>query len=88
MDHRPELSSGRSYRKSRGPGGCMNTTAPRKGIGSAELVGTPSHLLRRCNQYFGDLFAQESGDKDLTKQQYLVLTALDAGTVTPPSNSH
>lgn len=55
----------------------MNTTAPRKGIGSPELAGTPSHLLRRCNQYFGDLFAQESGDKVLTKQQYLLLTALD-----------
>ena len=53
----------------------MNTTAPRKA--NPELAGTPSHLLRRCNQYFGDLFAQESRDKDLTKQQYLVLTALD-----------
>ena len=55
----------------------MTTTAQRMANGSVELVGTPSHLLRRCNQYFGDLFAQESGDKDLTKQQYLVLTALD-----------
>jgi DNA-binding MarR family transcriptional regulator len=55
----------------------MNTTAQRKANGGLELAGTPSHLLRRCNQYFGDLFAQESGDKDLTKQQYLVLTALD-----------
>jgi DNA-binding MarR family transcriptional regulator len=49
----------------------------RKANGSVELAGTPSHLLRRCNQFFGDLFAQESGDKDLTRQQYLVLTALD-----------
>jgi DNA-binding MarR family transcriptional regulator len=49
----------------------------RKANGSLELAGTPSHLLRRCNQFFGDLFAQESGDKDLTRQQYLVLTALD-----------
>jgi len=55
----------------------MSTTAQRKANGNAELAGTPSHLLRRCNQYYGDLFAQESGDKDLTKQQYLVLTALE-----------
>jgi len=55
----------------------MITTAQRKANGSLELAGTPSHLLRRCNQFFGDLFALESGDKDLTKQQYLLLTALD-----------
>lgn len=55
----------------------MNTTAQRKGNGSIELASTASHLLRRCNQYFGDLFAQESGDRNLTKQQYLVLAALD-----------
>lgn len=55
----------------------MSTTAPRKGAASPELAGTPSHLLRRCNQYFGDLFAQESGDRYLTKQQYLLLAALD-----------
>ena len=55
----------------------MTTTGQRKANGSVELAGTPSHLLRRCNQLFGDLFARESGDKDLTRQQYLVLTALE-----------
>jgi len=55
----------------------MNTTGQRKMNGSVELAGTPSHLLRRCNQFFGDLFVQEAGDKNLTRQQYLVLTALD-----------
>jgi DNA-binding MarR family transcriptional regulator len=55
----------------------MSTTAQRKANGSLELAGTPSHLLRRCNQFFGDLFVQESGARDLTRQQYLVLTALD-----------
>jgi DNA-binding MarR family transcriptional regulator len=55
----------------------MNGTGPRKANGSVDLAGTPFHLLRRCNQFFGDLFTRESGDKDLTKQQYLVLTALD-----------
>ncbi|HEX3429960.1 MAG TPA: MarR family transcriptional regulator [Rhizomicrobium sp.] len=55
----------------------MSVTGHRKANGSVELAGTPSHLLRRCYQYFGDLFVQQSGDKDLTRQQYLVLTALD-----------
>lgn len=52
----------------------MNTNASRK---PAELAGTPSHLLRRCNQYFGDLYAQESGDRGPTRQQYVLLAALD-----------
>ena len=55
----------------------MSTTAQRRANGSVELAGTSSHLLRRCNQFFGDLFAQESGAKDLTRQQYLVLSSLD-----------
>lgn len=45
--------------------------------GSVELTGTPAHLMRRCNQFYGDLFARETGDRDLTKQQYLVLCALE-----------
>lgn len=45
--------------------------------GSVELTGTPAHLMRRCNQFYGDLFVRETGDRDLTKQQYLVLCALE-----------
>jgi DNA-binding MarR family transcriptional regulator len=45
--------------------------------GDVELTGTPAHLMRRCNQFYGDLFARETGDRDLTKQQYLVLCALE-----------
>ncbi|HEY3779120.1 MAG TPA: MarR family transcriptional regulator [Rhizomicrobium sp.] len=45
--------------------------------GSVELTGTPAHLMRRCNQFYGDLFARETGDRDLTKHQYLVLCALE-----------
>lgn len=45
--------------------------------GSVELSGTPAHLMRRCNQFYGDLFVRETGDRDLTKQQYLVLCALE-----------
>jgi len=55
----------------------MSITGNRKGSSSIEPAGTPSHFLRRCNQFFGDLFAQECNDKALTKQQYLVLAALD-----------
>jgi DNA-binding MarR family transcriptional regulator len=57
--------------------GIMSIAAQRKANGSVEPAETPAHLLRRCNQFFGDLFTQECGDKDLTRQQYLVLNALD-----------
>jgi DNA-binding MarR family transcriptional regulator len=33
--------------------------------------------MRRCNQFYGDLYARESGARDLTKQQYVVLMALE-----------
>lgn len=49
----------------------------RKGNGSFELAETPSHLIRRCQQFYGELYARETGDKDLTRQQYLVLSALE-----------
>lgn len=49
----------------------------RKGNGSFELVETPSHLIRRCQQFYSELYARETGDKNLTRQQYLVLGALE-----------
>ena len=49
----------------------------RKANGSFELAESPSHLMRRCHQFFGDLYARETGDGRLTKQQYLVLYALE-----------
>jgi DNA-binding MarR family transcriptional regulator len=55
----------------------MATRVQKKGNGSFELAGTPAHLMRRCNQFYGDLFARETGDRELTKQQYLVLCALE-----------
>jgi DNA-binding MarR family transcriptional regulator len=33
--------------------------------------------MRRCHQYYGDLFARETGLKALTKQQFVVLAALE-----------
>jgi DNA-binding MarR family transcriptional regulator len=55
----------------------MATRGQKKGNGSVELAGTPAHLMRRCNQFYGDLFVRETGDRELTKQQYLVLCALE-----------
>jgi DNA-binding MarR family transcriptional regulator len=55
----------------------MAARGQKKGNGSLELAGTPAHLIRRCNQFYGDLFARETGDRELTKQQYLVLCALE-----------
>ncbi|HEY3639058.1 MAG TPA: MarR family transcriptional regulator [Rhizomicrobium sp.] len=55
----------------------MAIRGQKKGNGSLELAGTPAHLMRRCNQFYGDLFARETGDRELTKQQYLVLCALE-----------
>ncbi len=42
-----------------------------------DLAVAPSHLIRRCQQYFGDLYAREAGTGDLTKQQFTVLAALE-----------
>ena len=55
----------------------MTSKGQRKGNGSLELAETPSHLIRRCNQFFGDLYAREAAARDLTKQQYIVLAALE-----------
>jgi len=55
----------------------MNSKGQRKANGSFELAETPSHLMRRCHQYFGDLYALETGARDLTKQQFTVLAALE-----------
>ena len=41
-----------------------------------DLAVAPSHLIRRCQQYFGDLYAREASG-ELTKQQFTVLAALE-----------
>src|SRR4029077_20820757 len=33
--------------------------------------------LKRCTQYFGDLYAHEIGTSELTKQQFTLLCALE-----------
>src|SRR5215469_18107040 len=49
----------------------------RKANGGFELSDAPSHLIRRCQQFFGDLYAREAGARELTKQQFTVLAALE-----------
>ena len=49
----------------------------RKGNGGFELSEAPSHLIRRCQQFYGDLYARESAARELTKQQFTLLAALE-----------
>src|ERR1700748_1243080 len=49
----------------------------RKANGGFELSEAPSHLIRRCQQYYGDLYAREAGARELTKQQFMLLAALE-----------
>ncbi len=58
-------------------GSYMTSKGPRRTNGGFELADAPSHLIRRCQQYYGDLYAREAGAHDLTKQQFTVLAALE-----------
>src|ERR1700742_4161464 len=49
----------------------------RKANGSFDLSESPSYLIKRCAQYFGDLYAHEIGSSELTKQQFTLLAALE-----------
>ena len=49
----------------------------RRATGGFDRAEAPSHLIRRCQQYFGDLYAREAGSGELTKQQFTVLAALE-----------
>ncbi len=49
----------------------------RRPNGGFDLAQAPSHLIRRCQQYFSDLYALEAGARELTKQQFTVLAALE-----------
>ncbi len=55
----------------------MTAKGPRKANGALEFAETPSYLMRRCQQFYGDLYARETGARDLTKQQFTVLCALE-----------
>ena len=53
------------------------TKGQRKANGSFDLSESPSYLLKRCTQFFGDLYAHEIGSSELTKQQFTLLAALE-----------
>ncbi|HWA30869.1 MAG TPA: MarR family transcriptional regulator [Rhizomicrobium sp.] len=53
------------------------TSKVRKANGGFELEEAPSYLMRRCQQLLGDLYAREANGRDLTRQQYMVLAALE-----------
>ena len=53
------------------------TKLQRRANGVFDLSESPSHLMRRCAQFFGDLYAHESGASELTKQQFTLLAALE-----------
>jgi len=55
----------------------MANKGTRKANGSFERADSPAILIRRCQQLYGDLYTQETGARDLTKQQLLVLEALE-----------
>src|ERR1700759_5099045 len=49
----------------------------RRPNGGFDLAQAPSHLFRRCHQFFGDLYAMEAGARELTPQQFTLLAALE-----------
>ena len=53
------------------------TKGQRRANGGFDLSESPSHLIRRCAQYFGDLYAHEASASELTKQQFMLLAALE-----------
>jgi len=55
----------------------MASKGQRRANGHFELSEAPSHLMRRCEQFFADLYAREPGARDLTRSQFTVLSALE-----------
>ena len=55
----------------------MASKGQHKANGSFGLAEAPSHLMRRCEQFFADLYAREPGARDLTISQFTVLAALE-----------
>jgi DNA-binding MarR family transcriptional regulator len=55
----------------------MPSKTQRQANGNFQLAETPSHLMRRCEQFYADLYSREAGNCDLTRSQMTVLAALD-----------
>src|SRR6478752_5960645 len=71
------LSSGRDEVRAAHEAGDFMIKGTRKALGGFDLSEAPSHLIRRCQQYYGDLYAREAGARELTKQQFTLLAALE-----------
>lgn len=50
--------------------------AQRSANRSFDLSEAPSHLIRRCLQFYDELYAREAGPRELTKRQFAALVAL------------
>ena len=55
----------------------MRSKGQRQANGNFEFAETPFHLMRRCEQFYADLYAREAGGCELTRSQLTVLAALD-----------
>ena len=55
----------------------MASKGPRKVDGGFDVSQLPTHLMRRCIQRANDRFSRELGVSGLTKQQFLVLAAVE-----------
>src|SRR5258708_5915296 len=65
--------------------GWLMIKGQRRPNGAFELAEAPSYLIRRCQQFYGDLYAREAGTSDLTKQQFMVLAAKALLDALPPA---
>src|SRR5476651_533665 len=70
-------TSGRDEARAARQAGDFMIKGTRKALGGFDLSEAPSHLIRRCQQYYGDLYAREAGARELTKQQFTLLVALE-----------
>jgi len=55
----------------------MASKGQRRTNGHFERSEAPSHLMRRCEQFYADLYAREPGARELTRPQFTVLSALE-----------
>src|SRR3954464_924632 len=72
-----DLSAGVVRRIERNIVGTLMMKGQRRPGNGFDLSEAPSHLIRRCQQFYGDLYAREAGGKELTKQQFILLCALE-----------
>jgi len=52
-------------------------TGRKAGADGYSLAQSPSHLLRRAQQYAFDIYSQETGGEELTPRQFAVLVTVE-----------